>query len=187
MEKIDRVDDVVTQLKQSKARGLSFNDARQALLQSGFSNAEIDDASHKFDYLGEDPWASNSPLDDTEKPNAYPLPLGLPGSPATDDPRPAKSGIIDNGFSQLLLCSLSILLVWYTGNRLNSINSDSALAEFYGSVVLSASIILYYGFIVKDVIVGRFYMRKEFFGRSAAWACLVWFAILAAVILKVLR
>jgi hypothetical protein len=47
---MDRIDQAIVLLKDCKLKGLSFYDAHQALVQNGFSNAEIDDAADRFDY-----------------------------------------------------------------------------------------------------------------------------------------
>jgi hypothetical protein len=62
---MDRVDQAVALLKDSKAKGLSYYDATQSLAKQGFTPAEIEQASYRFTYSDADPAKENEQLPPT--------------------------------------------------------------------------------------------------------------------------
>lgn len=57
---MDRVDQAVALLKESKSKGLSFYDAKQVLVQNGFTDSEIGSAADNYDYESGNPTSLQS-------------------------------------------------------------------------------------------------------------------------------
>lgn len=177
---MERVDQAVALLKQSKSRGMSFYDARQALARNGFTDTEIADAADRFNY--EDNTISS--------PQPSPTDLSLSSPPTTqlsNELAPeTQPQWFNTSYAQLMCCSLSILFVWYAGGRYDATHSAVTLLEFLGVAGLSALTIVYYGFVAKVMIVGR-YRPKAYSGNSATIASLVWLAALSVITFELLK
>lgn len=178
---MDRVDRAVALLKESKAQGLRFYDARQALARSGFTDTEIADAVDGFNYEDDTPAHQPDSLPGAVSPSSSPD-KQLPDEQLSAEPR--QWSITD--YLQPLVCAFGVALVWYTGGRYDLARSLLALSEFFGAIVLTAGTIIYYGFVAKIMVIGR-YRGITYSGKQAAVASLVWLAALAAVVVEILR
>jgi hypothetical protein len=113
---MDRVDQAVSLLKDSKVKVLSYYDARQVLVQNGFSDSEITDAADRFDYQtygappGQPP--ANSPSVKTPHiaPASDPQPMPVDEAPVSTSPK-----WINSARAQALFCALSFYFVWFLG------------------------------------------------------------------------
>lgn len=176
-----RITATVDALKQSKAQGLSFYDARQALARSGFTDTEIADAADRFNY--EDDATVSRPPAASEATSLS----SVPEEPLVDEQLSTalrQWSVID--YLQPLVCASGIALVWYMGGRYNTTHSLLALFEFLGAAALTALTIVYYGFVAKIMVIGR-YRGITYSGQQAAVASLVWLAALGVVIVEILR
>jgi hypothetical protein len=175
---MDRVNQALALLQQNSSRGISFYESRQQLLQAGFTDSEIDDASDRFDHLqaSEQPSqpiaAGNSGLGTDRASEPAPL------IPDKDTPQ-ARSGIsrymLTRGIGLILLISFAIVLA--AGNFYSKHHNFLGFTVYFGALGLSVVTVVYFNLILN---LRRATNKSEriLAGVIGTIACVICFALL---------
>ena len=187
---MERIDQAIALLKDCKSKGLSYCDAHRQLVQNGFSDTEIAEAADRFDYQGFSAPHAPSKQQSGAIPSSHATPDSqtLYSQPVliNENSTPTRSKWINSAQAQVILCALSIMLVWFVGQTLINMKGILPLILFFCLVALSAATILYYGFVAKVIALGRFgqFVIK---GGFAALGSLLWLVFLGIATFELLR
>jgi hypothetical protein len=179
---MERVDQAVVILKSCKSKGLSFYDARQILVQDNFKDEEIADAVDRFDYRGyvtpplQPSLSVPETVPNTQQQSTY----------SEEFSQPTSRHWVNGPQAQLLFCLLSFVLVVIVGSRNTNMRNTLNVSLLLSVSALSASTIVYYGFIAKVICLGR-YRVHVYTGGAAYSASLVWLGALVLIALQFLR
>lgn len=188
---MDRVDQAVDMLRKNRSNGLSYYDSRQLLLQSGFNDNEIDDASdrlseHKQSVQGQNAEADENHTSGGVQTNPrFTMPI-VPAQPISPiySPFSLQWYLINKRNGLILLGPFAI--VFAAGNYYTKHHNHSVLLLYMAAVGLSAITAVYLNIIYN---IQHTYSKSQrvaslVFG---AVACAICFAFLWFVSIPVLR